>query len=259
METEVTNIEVNKTSAKQKKTLTKKKHSLIAVFNGNKYIDVDTEFKWSHPLTDAQKLFVVYWCSQSSLKKNAAEAARQAGYSVKTAKTQAEQLLRKPLIIAEIKNINSQFLKSLTKLDLETTVKDIIARKQARLNMQPHEFYDIELKHSDKGFEYIDATMKTPDELTDEQKALIEDIEYVGQKSIPHYKLPSKVQTENELLKIYKDFTENEQQTDDYEVETTAEIIKGNLQVKTKVMRANAEIVRESDLNNKTTQRTEED
>ena len=44
-----------------------------------------------------------------------------------------------------------------------------------------------------------------------------------------------------------------------FEVETTAEIIKGNLQVKTKLIRANAEITELSGLRDKAEERTEED
>ena len=114
--------------------------------------------------------------------------------------------------------------------------------------MKPYDFYDIEKMVIGEGFEYTSATIKTPDQLTDEQKELIEDIEFVGQKSIPHYKLPSKIQTENELLKIYKDMKDNEEQGNDFDVETTAEIIGEKVQLKTKIIRANKETADMSEL-----------
>jgi phage terminase small subunit len=238
---------------KKKKTTAKSKKSilpLIAYTDKEKQscINLDSEFKWTQNLNDGQRLFVFHYCNQNSLKKNATEAARLAGYSVKNAKIQAAKYLQMPEILSEIKNINNQLLKQLTKTNLESTVKAIIARKMARLNMNPHDFYHIEEKHTDNGYDYVDATLKTPDELTDEQKELIEDIEYVGQRSVPHYKLPSKVQTENELLKIYKDFKDNEETGNDFDIETTAEIIGEKLQLKTKVICANKETADMSEL-----------
>lgn len=247
--TQTINEPVNRSTTPKKTRKRKDNLPLIAILdNGNKYINLDTEFKWTQSLTDAQRLFIFHYCNQNSLKKNAAEAARLAGYSVKTANVQAKQLLMMPYILSEIKNINAQILKNLTKLNLESTVKDIIARKQARLNMKPYDFYDIEKMVIGEGFEYTSATIKTPDQLTDEQKELIEDIEFVGQKSIPHYKLPSKIQTENELLKIYKDMKDNEEQGNDFDVETTAEIIGEKMQLKTKIIRANKETADMSEL-----------
>lgn len=247
--TQTINEPVNSSTTPKKPRKRKDNLPLIAILDsGNKYINLDTEFKWTQSLTDAQRLFIFHYCNQSSLKKNATEAARLAGYSVKTANVQAKQLLTTPYILSEIKNINAQILKNLTKLNLESTVKDIIARKQARLNMKPYDFYDIEKMVIGEGFEYTSATIKTPDQLTDEQKELIEDIEFVGQKSIPHYKLPSKIQTENELLKIYKDMKDNEEQGNDFDVETTAEIIGEKVQLKTKIIRANKETADMSEL-----------
>lgn len=241
----------NEVNRKVKTSKIKKdKLPLIAFTDKEKqtYINLDTEIKWTQSLNDGQKLFVFYYCSQSSLKRNATEAARLAGYSVKTAKLQAHNFLKMPSILAEIKNVNSQLFKIITKTNLESTVKDIIARKQARLNMSAVEFYDIEKRTTDEGYEYISAMMKTPDKLTDEQKELIEDIEFVGQRSIPHYRLPSKTQTENELLKIYKDLKDNEEPGNDFDVETTAEIIGEKLQVKTKILKQNRETAEMSEL-----------
>ncbi len=240
-------------TTKKRKSPTKNKKDklpLIAFTDKEKQscINLDSELKWTQNLTDAQRLFVFHYANQSNLKKNAAEAARLAGYSKKTAKTQAGQLLKNPLILAEIKNINTQLLKNFTKLDLESTVKAIIERKQARLNIRAEDFYNIERKTTDDGFEYVNAMIKTPEELTEEQKELIEDVEFVGQRSIPHYKIPSKTQTENELLKIYKDLKDTEDNGNDFDIETTAEIIGEKLQVKTKVIKQNRETAEMSEL-----------
>lgn len=237
------------TTTKKRKTPAKKeKLPLIATVNDNTFVNLDTEFKWTQKLTDSQRLFVFYYCNQSFSKRNAAAAVKQAGYSKKTANVQAVKFLRTPEILAEIKNITPQILKNLTETNITSAVNEIIERKIKRLNMRPEDYYDIEMKTTPEGYEYISATMKTPDELTEEQKELIEDIEYVGQRSIPHYKLPSKTQTENELLKIHKELKETEDNGNDFDIETTAEIIGEKLQVKTKVIKQNRETAEMSEL-----------
>lgn len=242
----ITTTKKRKTPAKIKKD----KLPLIAFTDKEKQncINLDSELKWTQSLTDAQRLFVFYYSNQNSLKRNASEAVRLAGYSEKTAKVQAAKFLQSPEILAEIKNITSQLLKNLTKTNLESAVKAIIERKINRLNIKPEDFYNIENKTTPEGYEYVSATIKTPDELTDAQKELIEDVEYVGQRSIPHYKLPSKTQTENELLKIHKEMQSVEENGNDFDIETTAEIIGEKLQLKTKVICANKETADMSEL-----------
>lgn len=241
------------TTKKQRKSpakVKKDKLPLIAFTDKEKQtcINLDSEFKWTQSLTDGKKLFVFYYCNQNSLKRNASEAVRLAGYSEKTAKGQAVKFLQTPEILAEIKNINSQLLKNVTKCTIKSAVKAIIDRKINRLNMRPEDYYDIEMKTTPEGYEYISATIKTPDELTEAQKELIEDIEYVGQRSIPHYKLPSKTQTENELLRIHKEMQSVEDNGNDFDIETTAEIIGEKLQVKTKILKQNRETAEMSEL-----------
>ena len=240
------------TTKKQRKSPAKAKKEklpLIATIdNDNTFINLDSEFKWTQKLTDSQRLFVFYYCNQSLSKRNAAAAVKQAGYSKKTANVQAVKFLRTPEILAEIKNITPQILKNLTKTNIVSAVNEIIERKIKRLNMRPEDYYDIEMKTTPEGYEYISATMKTPDELTEAQKELIEDIEYVGQRSIPHYKLPSKTQTENELLKIHKEMQSVEDNGNDFDIETTAEIIGEKLQVKTKILKQNRETAEMSEL-----------
>ena len=105
----ITTTKKRKTPAKIKKD----KPPLIAFTDKEKQncINLDSELKWTQSLTDAQRLFVFYYSNQNSLKRNASEAVRLAGYSEKTAKVQAAKFLQSPEILAEIKNITSIFLR----------------------------------------------------------------------------------------------------------------------------------------------------
>ena len=68
-----TNINTIPEVTKRKKTPAKNKKDklpLIAIINnGSKYINLDSELKWTQNLTDAQRLFVFHYANQSNLKK----------------------------------------------------------------------------------------------------------------------------------------------------------------------------------------------
>lgn len=242
------------TTKKQRKSparAKKDKLPLIAFTDKEKQtcINLDSEFKWTQSLTDAQRLFVFYYCNQALSKRNAAEAARLAGYSEKTANVQAKQLLMSPHIIAEIKNINSQLLKNLTKLNLENTIKDIIERKRERAMFNPIDVYDIEETTTPEGVRYVRGDVKPKSELTEKQKRMILGVKFEGQRGIVNYVTPDVAKEENDLINIYsKLFDKKDESGNDFDIETTAEIIGEKLQVKTKVIKQNRETAEMSEL-----------
>lgn len=228
----------------------KEKPPLIAYIDHEKQvcINLDKSFKWTQPLTDGQRLFIFYYVNQTMLKKNAAEAARLAGYSQSRAKVQGAEFLRNPQMIAEIENIQSQFLKNVTFCNLKSAVQSIIESKIKRLQVNPLDYYEIEEHTTDEGFTFTRARPKTPENFTEEQKANIIDVEFVGQRGLLHYKLADKTQAENELIKLVKDLKDSEEQGKDFDVEATAEIIGEKVQLKTKIMKANKETAEMSEL-----------
>lgn len=237
--------------------------ALMIVLDDESYIDINKELTWTKKLTNKQKAFIFYYLYpfKNNNRGKGAESARRAGYSKSSAIVQASQLLADKDIYEEIKNIREQISGNLIKLNLKTKLGEIIERKMQRLNIKPTDFYDIQSIDTESG-SYITADIKPKDELSEEQIDMIEDVEFVGQKGIAHYKLPNKREAENELLKILKDlFGEEKEDSDSMEVETTAEIIKGNLQLKTKVIKSNKEITDLSDLKKESTRknRAEED
>ena len=152
----------------------------------------------------------------------------------------------------------AQFDKDVVKTGIEDAYHRIIQRKIARSEFKGLDFYNIENHIAENGKIHTSVTIKKPEELTEEQKLCIDGLEFVGQQSIPNYKLPNRTAEENKLIELYEKIN-GEGNKEGFEVETTAEIIKGNLQVKTKLIRANAEITELSGLRDKAEERTEED
>lgn len=239
---------------------------LIASLDGGKYVDIQSEFTWSVPnLTDRQRLFIFYYTYpfDNSARGNGAKAAKLAGYTKKQAQSKrvAVQVLQNPEIQREMSAFSLQITKISTKINLETAVNAFIADKIKRTSVNPLDYYTFEERESDTGYTYTVAIPKLPTNLTEAQKKQILDVEYVGAKGLLHYKLPDRIATENEVIKLWRDLgggAENDK--DAFEVETTAEIIKGNLTMKTRVMSANKALSDLSDMQGNTaTERVEED
>ncbi|MGI5075984.1 hypothetical protein E4N71_11270 [Treponema vincentii] len=233
----------------------KAKDTFSVTLEDGSVIDLDSFDYGETKLTQKEKLFILWYTyPQSNSYHDSAKSARKAGYSQKNARMSGYNLRRNPKIASLI----AKFDKDVVKTGIEEAYHRIIQRKIARSEFKGLDFYDIENCKTENGKRYTSVTIKEPEKLTEEQKLCIDGIEFIGQHSIPNYKLPNRTAEENKLIELY-DKINGEGKKEGYEVETTAEIIKGNLQVKTKIVRANSEITELSELRNKTDDRTEED
>ena len=212
---------------KPKQRKSKAKETFSVTLEDGSVIDLDSFDYGETKLTQKEKLFILWYTyPASSSYHDSAKSARKAGYSQKNARMSGYNLRHNPKI--------------------------------ARSEFQGLDFYNIENHIAENGKIHTSVTIKKPEELTEEQKLCIDGLEFVGQHSIPNYKLPNRTAEENKLIELYEKIN-GEGNKEGYEVETTAEIIKGNLQVKTRVVKANSEITELSELRNKTEERTEED
>ena len=233
----------------------KAKETFSVTLEDGSVIDLDSFDYGDVKLTQKEKLFILWYTyPASSSYHDSAKSARKAGYSQKNARMSGYNLRHNPKIASLI----AQFDKDGVKTGIEDAYHRIIQRKIARSEFQGLDFYNIENHIAGNGKIHTIVTVKQPEELTEEQKLCIDGIEFVGQHSIPNYKLPNRTAEENKLIELYEKIN-GEGNKEGYEVETTAEIIKGNLQVKTKIVKANSEITELSELRNKTEERTEED
>lgn len=233
----------------------KLKDSFSISLEDGSVIDLDSFDYGDVKLTQKEKLFIFWYTyPESNAYHDSAKSARKAGYSQKNARMSGYHLRHSPKIAPLI----AKFDKNTVKTGLEEAYHRIIQRKIARSEFKGLDFYKIEDYTTEEGNVYTNVSIKKPEELSEEQKLCIDGIEFAGQRSIPIYKLPNRTAEENKLIELYEKIN-GEGNKEGYEVETTAEIIKGNLQVKTKIIRANSEITELSELRNKTEDRTEED
>ena len=233
----------------------KAKETFSVTLEDGSVIDLDSFDYGDVKLTQKEKLFILWYTyPASSSYHDSAKSARKAGYSQKNARMSGYNLRHNPKIAPLI----AQFDKDVVKIGIEDAYHRIIQRKIARSEFKGLDFYNIENHIAENGKQYTSVTIKQPEELTEEQKLCIDGLEFVGQRSIPNYKLPNRTAEENKLIELYEKIN-GEGNKEGFEVETTAEIIKGNLQVKTKLIRANAEITELSGLRDKAEERTEED
>lgn len=233
----------------------KAKDTFSVTLEDGSVIDLDSFDYGDVKLTQKEKLFILWYTyPASSSYHDSAKSARKAGYSQKNARMSGYNLRHNPKIAPLI----AQFDKDVVKTGIEDAYHRIIQRKIARSEFKGLDFYNIENHIAENGKIHTSVTIKKPEELTEEQKLCIDGLEFVGQQSIPNYKLPNRTAEENKLIELYEKIN-GEGNKEGFEVETTAEIIKGNLQVKTKLIRANAEITELSGLRDKAEERTEED
>ena len=74
-------------------------------------------------------------------------------------------------------------------------------------------------------------------------------VKFEGQRGIVNYVTPDVAKEENDLINIYsKFFDKKDESGNDFDIETTAEIIGEKLQVKTKVIKQNRETAEMSEL-----------
>ena len=242
---------------KPKKTRKRKPPESFSITIDGSVIDLNS-YDWGEKkLTQKEKLFI-FWFTypEGNSYHHATRAAQKAGYSQKTAYTKGYTVKNKDYIASQIKKFDNLYIKT----SIEDTYNRIIQRKVIRAEFNGNDFYDIEQDVTASGKTFIKASIKLPEQLTEEQKLCIDGIDFVGKNSIPNYKLPNRKAEEDRIIELYEKLNGQNKDSDEYEVETTSEIIKGNLQVKTKIMRKNKETADLTDLKNKVViDRAEED
>jgi hypothetical protein len=221
---------------------TTEKHSLK--MSQGTVIDLSA-FDWGNEkLTDKQKLFVVWFSMPGTEYFHCAmKAARKAGYSPKKAAAGAYNIRRDPRIEKLIK----QFDDSIGKTNILDAAERYLQEKIIRAEYDINDFYELK--------EYVDAVTGQPkkklllkdlETLTPEQRLCIDGIDVKGQQGIPVFILADRQKERDSIIALAKK-TGIDIPDEEFDIETIAELIKGNIQVKTKLIKWNQSIIDKAD------------
>lgn len=219
------------------------------------FVDL-ASFDWGDAkLTDKEKLFC-FWLAHPATRGNASLAARKAGYSQKSSPLLGSRLRSKDKLKPVIKRLEDSFLKT----SVEDAYRKILQKQINRALVDRTGLFSYEFLTNDSGAQYLKITPKPPEELTSEQRDCIEGVEFSGVYGTANYKLASSERAEKEIIRIYEKTNGIGESDSAFDVETVVDVIRGNLQVKTKLINANREIAAHSDLRNDASEdRAEED
>jgi hypothetical protein len=225
--------------AKAKKAPTEKNVKDSYLMPDGSMIDLDSYDWGKDKLTEKQKLFVVWFCMpQTEYYHQAMKAARKAGYTPKTANYLACHLRRDP----RIEKLIRQFEDTLGKQHLVDAAERFLQEKIIRADFDIKDFYETKEYKDRIGETKKQLILKDIEELTWEQRLCIDGIDIKGQKGEMVYTLPDREKIRDSLIAhAKKESLENGD--DEFDAETIAEIIKGNIQIKIKEINRNKEIM----------------
>lgn len=180
----------------------------------NYEFDLDS-YAWKNPkLTQKEKLFIFYACTLF----NNAEAARRAGYSVKTANVKAGELSIKHREEIEI------FKQKLTKINIKNAAEKIMRMKELAATYDPTTLYEKKTIHTRDGDPFEVDVMKNLEDIPEEiRKAVITGI--TSGREGRNFTLVSKEKAQNDILAHNKELN-GDQDKNEFDVQLTLEGIK---------------------------------
>jgi hypothetical protein len=178
------------------------------------------------------KPFPAVWVSVAARRSAVGEgAATRAGF--KDATSTGYKLRNKPSVAGAIKYV----MDNKVKIDLEEEYHKIIELKKRRIHYDIGDYVQkknkqIPLGGKEGGFIEIDVEdLKDLEDLTPEQRQVIEGIDYKGPQAVKVYQFADRERAMADIINIYKKINGAVDESA-FDVELTAEIIKGNLSVK---------------------------
>ena len=206
----------------------KKELSLFADGSDGAKIDIGRELDWLHPDMTARRRLFCYYEAMRAIdgKTSLAECARRAGFSSKNpqkAKVQAQKLIEKSEIAEEIANLRRQIVQKLTKTNLDTAFTAEVARLAKCMAFDVTSLYQDEIVETPTGA-VSTIRAKPIEDLTDEQRAMVEGIEIRG--GVANYKVQSKSDAGKEVAELWARLHANDT-AGGYDIEATAAAVDG--------------------------------
>lgn len=173
---------------------------------------------------------------------NAAESYKKTGVKCKNSQSLAMTAYTFRKKHPEIDEFISEFEEKHIKTYLKEAKNAILQMKLQQAMMNPKKFLQNKVRTTEDGTEYTYLDQKDIDDISDEDAiTYIRKIDMKGNQGKVFYELFDKATVQNEIIAL-ADKENAGEESDGMEIETTAEIIKGNLQVKTKIIQNNQKI-----------------
>lgn len=203
-------------------------------------IDLDA-YDWGGvKLLKRQKLLIIWYTTPGQNGyKNPTVAAQKAGYSIKTSYVAKHKLIREcPTVV----NLIKKFTDEQIKVSVKDAVDKLITQKISRATYNIKDFYtNTEIENPETGATRQITSVIPLEELDREKAAIIDNIE-INNVGITTYKLPNREKETNDLIKLNEQLNGNAN-SNEYDVETTLDVIKENFaSVKTTIKLRNQEI-----------------
>lgn len=196
--------------------------------------------------TPKEKKFIFYYTMPGPDFMNQTRAAAKAGYTKKNAFIVGYQIRRKPDVDAAIKNI----LNSRVSVDIEEQYQEALKMMRSRFNFNLADYTKqktITIKAGKDEYKDIKVEgFKDLSELTPEQLKAVDGIDYRGVNGTRVLVMADRMKTLADIINMrnkINGLTDN----NDFDVEATADIIKGQLSMKVSARKAKEELSRSAD------------
>lgn len=202
-------------------------------------IDLDA-YDWGDvKLLKRQKLLIIWYTTPGQNGyKNPTVAAQKAGYSTKTSYVAKHKLIREcPTVV----NLIKKFTDEQIKVSVKDAVDKLISQKISRATYNIKDYYENTQIPTESGDVRNITVIKPLEEMSEEQASIIDNVE-INNSGIPTYKLPNREKETQELFKLNEQLN-GTKSNNEYDVETTLDVIKENFaSVKTTIKLRNQEI-----------------
>jgi len=198
----------------------------------------------SRELTEREKRFIYYYCFPGETFMSQAKAAAKAGY--KDARRQGYQLRHKPVISTAIErllnthiaiNVEEMYQEALGMLRSRAffNLADYVKQKTVTIKVGKDEYQDIEVE-----------AFKDLSELTPEQLKAVDGIDYRGVNGTRVLVMADRMKTLVDIINM-RNKINGITDSNEFDVEATADIIKGQLSMKLSARKNKEELSRSAD------------
>lgn len=193
-----------------------------------------------------QKFILAYTSMGAETENNVEKSMLAAGYTKSMARSRGWEIRYEPAVDSVIQEIRNKIVVPRLNQALTKTLEIL----EKTLTMDPNDFYKQVKRVDENGETYTIQVPKLLDELTEDQRSIINGLDYKGTRGIPDYDKLNKQDAIKILLSLKKDFDmqlekENaKKESTETSTEIVIEQIKDKVAAKVKVIQKNDEVAK---------------